>query len=500
MVKELTAFKAEPIKSYNMLARAAMELGRNPKSRAAQAAVTRSVLVFAANAALTALAEALFDVFKHRDDDDRLMEYLLDTKKGFLKEYTDEFMGSWLDNMNVIDLIPFATQAKDVLLNNDAPEMMSFDGLVSLRKAALTFNDHFVGENKQKTTTYGAIAPVLKAASQITGLPIAGIMANTEMLAKIADPQWLNYKAVSGKFADNYEALYAAILEGDKRAITRIRGRLAADTQGKSAKSPAQIDQGVANVLAEKDERIAQAYQLRKEGKSTQLVALKKQIMEDGFTDAMVSAAINRYESQAKAQEKTTQEKDMDAQLTAKLFNYENLYAAIRTGSIEDVGIIAEYLQANSTAKDPAAAIRSQVSGEFKQEYLDAVMNGGSAESLKQKLMSLGLTEDDLNDWVKDARYAELKDSVGEGDIVDAKQTARELIDSGADVSNVVTSLNSKYRPLYIELVNSGRTAEAEKLQKDLESLGLIKKKTGQNYYRKDYMDKWVTDYNNKNK
>lgn len=500
LVKELTAFKAEPIKSYNMLARAAMELGRNPKSREAQAVVTRSVLVFAANAALTALAEALFDVFKHRDDDDRLMEYLLDAKKGFLKEYTDEFLGSWLDNMNVIDLIPFATQAKDVLLNNDAPEMMSFEGLVSLRKAALTFKDHFFGENKQKTTTYGAIAPVLKAASQITGLPIAGIMANTEMLAKIADPQWLNYKAVSGKFADNYEALYAAILEGDKRAITRIRGRLAADTQGKSAKSPAQIDQGVANVLAEKDERIAQAYQLRKEGKSTQLVALKKQIMEDGFTDAMVSAAINRYESQAKAKEKTTHENDMDAQLTAKLFNYENLYAAIRTGSIEDVGIIAEYLQANSTAKDPAAAIRSQVSGEFKQEYLDAVMNGGSAESLKQKLLSLGLTEDDLNGWVKDARYAELKESMGEGDIADAKQTAMELIDSGADVSNVVKSLNSKYRPLYIELVNSGRTDEAEKLQKDLESLGLIKKKTGQNYYRKDYMDKWVTDYNNKNK
>ena len=222
--------------------------------------------------------------------------------------------------------------------------------------------------------------------------------------------------------------------------------------------------------------------------------------MEDGFTDAMVSAAINRYESQVKAQEKTTQEKDMDAQLTAKLFNYENLYAAIRTGSIEDVGIIAEYLQANSTAKDPAAAIRSQVSGEFKQEYLEAVMNGGSAESLKQKLLSLGLTEDDLNSWVKDARYAELKESMGEGDIADAKQTAMELIDSGADVSNVVKSLNSKYRPLYIELVNSGRTDEAEKLQKDLESLGLIKQKTGQNYYRKDYMDKWVTDYNNKNK
>lgn len=500
LIKELTAFQAEPIKSYNMLARSAMELGRNPKSKAAQTAAARSVLVFAANAALTALAEAAFDVFKHRDDDDTLMEYLLNAKKGFLKEYTDEFMGSWLDNLNVIAMIPGFSQAYEILTGGSAPEMMSFEGMSDAVQAAKTFVDHFVGDNKKKTTTYGAIAPVLKAASQVTGLPIAGIMANTEMLAKVADPQWLNYKAVSGKFADNYEALYAAILEDDKRAITRIRGRLAADSQGASAKSPKQIDQGVANVLAEKDERIAQAYQLRKEGKSTQLVALKKQIMADGFTDAMVSAAINRYESQAKAQEKTTQEKDMDAQLTAKLFNYENLYAAMRTGSIEDVGIIAEYLQANSTAKDPAAAIRSQVSGEFKQEYLDAVMNGGSAESLKKKLLSLGLTEDDLNSWVKDARYAELKESVGEGDIADAKQAARELIDSGADVSNVVKSLNSKYRPLYIELVNSGRATEAEKLQKDLESLGLIKKKTGQNYYRKDYMDKWVTDYNNKNK
>lgn len=500
LIKELTAFQAEPIKSYNMLARSAMELGRNPKSKAAQAAATRSVLVFAANAALTALAEAAFDVFKHRDDDDPLMEYLLDAKKGFLKEYTDEFMGSWLDNLNVIAMIPGFSQAYEILAGGSAPEMMSFEGMSDAVQAAKTFVDHYFKGNTRKTTAYGAVAPVLKAASQITGLPIAGIMANTEMLAKVADPQWLNYKAVSGKFADNYEALYAAILEGDQRAITRIRGRLAADSQGNSAKSPAQIDQGVANVLAEKDERIAQAYQLRKDGKSTQLVALKKQIMEDGFTDAMVSTAINRYESQAKAQEKTAKEKDTNAQLTAKLFSYENLFAAMRTGSIEDVGVIAEYLEANSTAKDPAATIRSQVSGEFKQEYLDAVMNGGSAESLKKKLLSLGLTEDDLNGWVKDARYAELKESVGEGDVADAKQVAKELIDSGADVSDVVSSLNNKYKSVYIELVNSGRTAEAEKLQKDLESLGLIKKKTGQNYYRKDYMDKWVTDYNKKNK
>ena len=127
-------------------------------------------------------------------------------------------------------------------------------------------------------------------------------------------------------------------------------------------------------------------------------------------------------------------------------------------------------------------------------------MNGGMAESLKKKRLSLGLTEEELIGWLKDARYAEMKESVGEGDIADAKQTAMELIDSGVDVSNVVKSLNSKYRPLYIELVNSGRTAEADKLQEDLESLGLIKQKTGQNYYRKDYMDKWVTDYNNKNK
>lgn len=500
LIKELIAFQAEPIKSYNMLTRAAMELGRNPKSKAAQTAAARSVLVFAANAALTALAEAAFDVFKHRDDDDPLMEYLLDAKKGFLKEYTDEFMGSWLDNLNVIEMIPGFSQAYEILTGGSAPEMMSFEGMSDAVQAAKTFVDHYFKGNTRKTTAYGAVAPVLKAASQITGLPIAGIMANTEMLAKIADPQWLNYKAVSGKFADNYEALYAAILEGDQRAITRIRGRLAADTQGKSAKSPAQIDQGVANVLAEKDERIAQAYQLRKEGKASQLVALQKQIMADGFTEAMVTAAINRYANQAKTQEETAKDKDMNAQLTAKLFSYENLFAAMRTGSIEDVGIIAEYLEANSTAKDPAATIRSQVSGEFKQEYLDAVMNGGSTDGLKKKLMSLGLTEDDLNGWVKSARYAELKESVGEGDVADAKQVAKELIDSGADVSSVVTSLNSKYRSLYIELVNSGQTAEAEKLQKDLESLGLIKKKTGQNYYRKDYMDKWVTDYNKKNK
>lgn len=500
MMRELTSFMAEPIKSYNMLARAGIDLSRAPASKKAQSGMVRAGVVFAANAALTALATALFDVFKYRDDDDDLWAYLTDAKNGFLPEYLGEFTDAFLDNFNVIELVPILRDAVDAVTKGESPEIMGFEGVASLYTAADTFKDHFVDGNKKHTTAYGAVAPVLKSVSMLTGLPVAGMMANIEMLAKIADPQALKYKLRDGTLEADYESLYRAIKEGDKDKQARIRARLGNEKLGGSAKSAKEIDRGVAYVLADQDERVMQAYKLRQAGNQTgRLLALKKEIMADGFSDAIVTAAINRCEKLSEEQSEPA-EKDLTEELAAKMFGYDDLYNVIRNGTLEDVAVVSEYLEAHSSAKDPAKTAKSNAGSEFKPEYVDGIMAGRDMSDLKAKLMSLGYDEADLADWIKDARYDELSEAVGDGDTQDARAYVQQLQAAGTKTQNIVTSLNSRYKDTYIELVMAGKTAEANTLQRTLEGLGLVKEKTGENYFRKSYMDSWVEDYRKEQK
>lgn len=491
LIKSLTSFKAEPTKAYNMLIRAVMDLGRNPKNRDAQVRMARTAAAFVSSAAATALATAFFDAFKNRDDDDPIWKYL--TGGEFMKDLSEAFIGGFMDNANIAASVPILGEMLEAAQGRDVT-MMQFEGIANIGNAAATFMDHFFGENAKKTTKWGAMKPAITTMSQLTGLPASGIIANAEALLRAFDPDLMRVKSEMAKLDDAYRVLYEAMKKGDSKKALSIRTQLAKGLHGNTPKNPKEIDTGIAHALAEHDERVMQAYNLRTAGNRTkELLALKKQIMADGFTDAQVTAAINYCESLLNA---GNAEKDMEAQLTAKLFTSKDLFSAIRTGGAYDVNEIADYLESVSTASDPAKSIKNSVSGEFKQEYLELTDSGRTreAETLAGKLALVGIDEDDLAGWVKSDRYQRMRDAVDAGSTSEAKRYIDKLYESGASTSDVVSSLNGRYEEMYVSLMRSGKRTQANRLRETLQALGLFWKDGRTNYYRDEVLEKWLEE------
>jgi N-acyl-D-aspartate/D-glutamate deacylase len=143
--------------------------------------------------------------------------------------------------------------------------------------------------------------------------------------------------------------------------------------------------------------------------------------MADGFTEAQVNAAINYCETLMKG-ETTSGEKDMNEQLEASLFKKADLFSAMRSGDSDDVMAVMDYLLENSEAADPEKSLKSAITEEFKQEYINLVSSGRTSEAQKlaKTLQGLGLYATDgktnyysdkkLAEWVEDWEKAQEED------------------------------------------------------------------------------------------
>ena len=104
--KFYTAFMSEPIKSYNMLYRAAMDVADSKEinGKAGKAEKTKFARVaasYAVTGVITALAASVMDAVRDDDDD-----------KGIKEKYLSALGANIADNLNVVNLIPIA---KDVV-------------------------------------------------------------------------------------------------------------------------------------------------------------------------------------------------------------------------------------------------------------------------------------------------------------------------------------------------------------------------------------------------
>jgi hypothetical protein len=492
LVKSLTSFMSEPTKSYNMLMRAVMNLGRNPKDAAAYRKLTRTTLAYVASAAATAAATALVDAFRYRDDEEKALDYLI--KGEFGKDWAEQWLKGFMSNVNVADNIPGVSTVIGALKGEEAT-IMGFDTFADIKTAWDKLNNYFRNDNSKKLTVYGAVSPAVKAVSEAFGLPFAGIMTNVETLGRIFDPKWAQSKSVMATQEKAFAELYKAMESGDSKKALDIRTQMAKGMYGNEPKTPKQIDTGIYKELARQDERVMRAYEMKLAGnKAKELVALRKEIMADGFTEAQVNGAINYCETLLKGEDQT--EKNMDEQLTANLYESKDLFSAIRGGDTEDVAAVADYLESISNASDPEKSIRSSVSGEFREEYVELGRAGqnGKARALAGKLAMVGIDQEYLDGWMKDSYKADMKQHVSDGRVQKALEAIDELKEYGMDVSSIVSSLNSEFKERYVELVNSGHRTEADRLGRTLQELDLYWKDGTTNYYRDEKLEEWLDE------
>ena len=165
--KFYTAFMSEPIKSYNMLYRAAMDVADSKEinGKAGKAEKTKFARVaasYAVTGVITALAASVMDAVRDDDDD-----------KGIKEKYLSALGANIADNLNVVNLIPIAKDVVSMFGGNSAARM-DMQGLQYLVYACNEMKKFVEGDSKYTTTgiMYKWISPL----ARMTGIPVANLL------------------------------------------------------------------------------------------------------------------------------------------------------------------------------------------------------------------------------------------------------------------------------------------------------------------------------------
>ena len=478
-----TSFMAEPTKSYNMLRNAVMEYREKPGKDSALH-LARVGVTFAATAMATAAAAALADAFRDDEDEDE------DGKvRGFGRKWLDAFAANAIDGLNPLNLIPGAKDVMSMLDGYD-PSRMDLQAISKLLSAGEGLIRYLRGESQYNA--YKIAYDMAQALSSLTGLPAGNLMRTFNSIYGTVSPKGIDWYNETATAAIAYENLYKAILEKDEAKAARIRKKLAEDKD--APKAPADIDAGIAKVMAEYDDRVIRAYEAREATDTETLRRLKREMMDDGFTGEMVDKAVGLYA----AGQKEPGEKEMDKALDAKLYGYEHLYRAIRaaadSGQYDDVADIRRELEADSEADDPAAVVKNKVSSEMRKDYV-AYVNAGKdqqADALATVLQNqFGFEDDDMRRWVLDDRRNSTVKAIDAGDIDAANRYIDEQKELGREDKDTAQSLRGLYRDQIVELYNEGKTKEMNDLVAKLSRLKLYNK-DGSRCFTSEKAKEWI--------
>lgn len=468
----LTNFMSEPTKTFNMLMSAIYDYAENRNSPAAKKRMARAFATWGATAVLTAAAAAVVDAFRDGDDE-----------KDWLERYKDALLGNTLDGLNPLGMLP---GVKDVLelLQGYEPSRLDQQSIQRIVWAAQEVGKYMNGESRQNL--YGVTYKVAQAVSSTLGIPVSNVLRDVNAIVRstMGVEPTKNTEAQKGSYVGK---LINAMQKGDEKTAAQLRGKL----HKEAGMSPKDIDTVIADRLSY-DERIAQAWTAKKEGRVGDVNRTKNALAHEGFTGEMVDRAIMDYGNREEPKEK--KEKDMDAQLTAKLYSYEDAMNAVNKGAgIDDIKAMMSEMVADSTAKFPGQAVKSEMQSRIKKEYMAAYEKGDTAkmDSLTMVLKgAIGTTEETITKWKAEKRTDDLKNAVGQYDGQKAKTAVAELRKSGKTDAQIKSSL-SQYKEMYISAIRSGDRQTAQRIKEMLMGLGL-KGKDGKPLYTDNTFAYWV--------
>lgn len=414
--KMLSAFKAEPTKSYNMLRNALVDYNNaEPGLKKTMAKkIARIAAVHIATSILTAGIASIADAFRHDDDE-----------KKWLELYLEAFGGNLLDGINPFSAVPYISDIISILSGYSASRM-DIEGIEELIQSCESWQKVFSGE--KKPDVWKLMMSSAKGISKVTGLPISNTMRTFESLYNFFSPDNLGREASSTE----YRKLYNSIAEGKYQKQY--------DKLIKKGYTPQQLENGVKNNLVKSEPRIAQAAQARERGNVSEYKKIYEELVSEGYPSNAVIKAINNYmtmqtaAAQAKsngddsalsgkleallesgydedevnrmideiaaeldpeAEQKTTKKK--------KLYEYKDLQRAVQNSDITSASEIIEYLRANGKEDK---TIRQALTKDLKSEYQEMYKNNDAEgmRKMRQLLYELNIGYDDktFQRWIQD--------------------------------------------------------------------------------------------------
>ena len=229
-----TSFMSEPTLTMNMLADSIYDMRMNKRAgesvKVPTAKFAKALSVFTFTAVVTAAVEALFDA--ERDDDEYedfgekwMSAFIGDMTQGDTawQKATKVLFSNVGSNLNVLNNIPFASDAMSMLQGYDNSPMYSAF-IDSFKSGYDAYQRWLAG----KGTWYSWVYSGLKGLSQFSGLPISNLTREATSVWNTFVADWANKPRIqtySNNKGDAAKAYYAAIGSGDSDRAAYILER-----------------------------------------------------------------------------------------------------------------------------------------------------------------------------------------------------------------------------------------------------------------------------------
>ena len=417
--KFYTAFMSEPIKSYNMLYRAAMDVadskeingkaGKTEKTKFARVAAA-----YAVTGAITALAASIMDVVRDNDDD-----------KGIIEKYLSALGGNIADNLNVLNLIPIAKDVVSMFGGNSAARM-DMQGLQYLVYACNEMKKFVEGDSKYTTTgiMYKWISPL----ARMTGIPIANLLRDTgsvvdtalDIAGANAGDYWKTKRIYDISSADNVTMYAKKALKAYREGKKELGDRILSDLieAGQSDKT---VNSGVKRGL-KNDPVIQEAAEAMMNWDLETYEEKVEEVAGRGIDKELIVKAvdmvINKKKKDAGEEEESTEKgasepEEKEEKKETPLYEASDANDALNAGEYDKANKILDKVVESKMAegkkkKEAISSVKSSFSSKYRKRYIAAGADERAKIEIELERLRVGgsriFSSEDFARWRKNAK------------------------------------------------------------------------------------------------
>ncbi len=417
--KFYTAFMSEPIKSYNMLYRAAMDIADSKEinGKAGKAEKTKFARVaasYAVTGVITALAASVMDAVRDDDDD-----------KGIKEKYLSALGANIADNLNVVNLIPIAKDVVSMFGGNSAARM-DMQGLQYLVYACNEMKKFVEGDSKYTTTgiMYKWISPL----ARMTGIPVANLLRDAgsvvdtalDITGVNAGDYWKTKRIYDMSSSDNVTMYTKKALKAYREGKKELGDRILSDLieAGQSDKT---VNSGVKRGL-KNDPVIQEAAEAMMNWDLETYEEKVEEVADRGIDKELIVKAvdmvINKKKKDAGEEEESTEKdasepEEKEEKKETPLYEASDANDALNAGEYDKANKILDKVVESKMAegkkkKEAISSVKSSFSSKYRKRYIAAGADERAKIEIELERLRVGgsriFSSEDFARWRKNAK------------------------------------------------------------------------------------------------
>ena len=383
--KFYTSFMSEPIKSYNMLYRAAMNIADSKElngkaGKAEKAKFARVAAAYASTGIITALVASVMDVVRNDDDD-----------KDIWEKYIDALGENIADNLNVLNLIPIA---KDVvsMFGGNSSQRMDLQGIEYAVYACNEMKKFVAGESKYTPT--GILYKWMNPLSRLTGIPIGNLLRDAGAVVDTAlditemdtGDYWKTKRIYDMSNPDNVTMYTKKALKAYREGKGELGGRILSDLI-KAGQTETKVDSAMKTGL--KNEPLIQEaadamLNWDLDTYESKIDEVASRGIDKDLVVKAVDTVINKKKKELERGTEETQEESTTPEETGpaeqkevQLYDMSNVNEALAAGENEKANqmlksVVESKKADGKTQKEVISSVKSSLTSKYKKKYLAA--------------------------------------------------------------------------------------------------------------------------------